>query len=132
MNEYRIALGVVNLNDNYLIGKRALKKKFSPGKWEFISGFVDLNEKPEETIIRELKEETGMNGRVVKSGRSYFILDEEGKWEVFPFLIEVDNGNFKINGKDHEELKWVKINELDKYADLASDMVHLKKEGLVK
>ena len=130
MDNFQIAIGIVKKDKKYLIGKRALKKKFSPGKWEFISGFVELNEKPEKTIIRELKEETGLIGKVIKKGDSYFITDEEGKWTMFPFLIEVKNDNFKKNKKDHEELKWVEIKELNKYEDLISDIVHLKKDIL--
>jgi len=126
MKEYLLSQGIITRKGKYLIGKRAFHKKFSPGKWEFIAGFVDEGETPQETIIRELKEETGIQGKVVKICAPYEVPDNEGMWKIFPFVIEADN-NFKINKEDHEELKWIRASELENYPDLSEDLKHLKK-----
>ena len=41
-----------------------IKRRVEPGKgkWSLPSGFVEMNEIPEETVIRELREETGLKG----------------------------------------------------------------------
>ena len=36
------------------------------GKWCLPSGFVELNESVEKAVIRELKEETGISGKVIR------------------------------------------------------------------
>ena len=34
------------------------------GKWALPSGFIEIDETPEEACLRELEEETGLNGRI--------------------------------------------------------------------
>jgi ADP-ribose pyrophosphatase YjhB (NUDIX family) len=41
-----------------------LVRRADDGKWGLISGWVDPNESPEQTVVRELAEEVGMQGRV--------------------------------------------------------------------
>jgi len=41
-----------------------LVRRVDDGKWGLIAGWVDANETPEETAIRELAEEVGLVGRV--------------------------------------------------------------------
>lgn len=132
IKEYKIVLGVVKFKNKFLIGKRAITKKFAPGKWEFISGFIEEDEKPEQTILRELQEETNLHGRIIKSGETYNFKDKEGNWLVFPYLIGVKNDNFDINKDDHSELKWINLNDLLKYVDISEDIRKLKKMRLLE
>ena len=72
-------------NEEILLVKRA----FSPSKglWGLPGGFIELNETPEDGAIRELKEETNLNGKVVKfltevntaSFSSLFIISSSGR-----------------------------------------------------
>ena len=50
--------------DSILLGRRA----FDPGKgeWGLPGGFMELNETLEEAALRELKEETNLDGKVTK------------------------------------------------------------------
>lgn len=43
-----------------------IKRGIEPGRgrWALPSGFVEENERPEQTVVRELREETGIRGRV--------------------------------------------------------------------
>ncbi len=36
------------------------------GKWALPSGFIEINETPEMACLRELKEETGLKGKIVR------------------------------------------------------------------
>ena len=60
--EYRMAVGiwVSDAEGNLLITRRSKEKRFAPGKWENSGGHVQAGEAPEDGIIRELREETGV------------------------------------------------------------------------
>ncbi len=59
-----VAAFVKNSRNELLLVKRGV----APGKakWALPSGFIEQNEPPEEAVIRELKEETGIRGTVRK------------------------------------------------------------------
>lgn len=42
-----------------------LVRRADDGKWGLVSGWVDPNETPEQTVVREIAEEIGARGRVV-------------------------------------------------------------------
>lgn len=118
MDTYVITTALVEFNGKFLIAKRASTKKFSPNHWEFISGFIEEKESAEETIVRELDEETKFKGKIIKKADPFFFVDEEARWVVIPFLIKVENGKEVINKKDHSEAKWIHIEEVETYKDL--------------
>lgn len=118
MDAFIITTAVIRNKDKYLIAKRAATKKFTPNQWEFISGFMDTPESPEETIIREIKEELNAKGNIIRKSDSFDITDDEGKWTVIPFLIELDTQDIEVNQDDHSEIKWVVASELSNYPDL--------------
>ena len=45
-----------------------VKRKYDPkkGQWCLPGGFIELNETPENACLRELKEETGLSGKIDK------------------------------------------------------------------
>jgi len=126
-----IVSAVVKHKNKYLIAKRAASKKFAPNKWEFISGFVDTSESSEEIILRELKEELNINGKIMKKAEPYLIIDKEARWVVVPFLISVKDETFKLNKKDHSEARFVNIKEFNNYKNLANDFRELKKRKMI-
>lgn len=132
MKTYIIAAALVIYNNKYLIAKRSPNKKFSPDKWEFISGFIEEKESAEETILRELEEETSLKGKIIKSAAPYITEDNESRWIILPYLIETNSANFKRNEIDHSEIKWVTIEELNDYQDLQDDLIKLKQIKFLK
>jgi 8-oxo-dGTP diphosphatase len=47
-----------------LLLKRSMKSKNYPGKWEFPGGKVDPGERFDDAMLREVREETGLNVRL--------------------------------------------------------------------
>lgn len=129
MKHYVITVAVIKNKEKYLIGKRASTKKFAPNQWEFISGFMDIPESPEETILREIKEELDSEGKIIDSSPSFEFTDNEGDWTVIPFLVELSTQEVRINPQDHSEIRWVNMNELNDYPDLE---VFIRNEGIKK
>lgn len=132
MKTYTVASAIIKYKDKYLIGKRATNKKFYPNVWELISGFIEEKEPAEETILREIKEETKVKAKLIKTADPYIIKVVNERWIIIPFLLEAKNNSFKLNKKDHSELKWVSLEELSQITELKEDIKQLKIRGLLK
>lgn len=98
------------------------KRKNSPskGKWSVPGGLVDLGETVEEAVIREVKEETGLdvyNPRLVDVV-SYISLGEKGSvmyhYVIIDYFVTSKGGKPKA-ASDADELKWVSFYEVEKY-----------------
>ncbi len=57
-NPIPVAVGLIRLGDEYILTRNA---NWVEGTFSMISGFVEKGENPEETIVRELKEELGLS-----------------------------------------------------------------------
>ena len=84
------------------------------GQWCLPSGFVELNESIEKAVIRELNEETGINGKVLR------LIDTNSRYnEIYGDLIWVTFEVKKTSGKviardDARDAKYFPINDLPK------------------
>lgn len=95
--------------DRFLIAKRTEDTEIHPGKWDFPGGKIE-DEKPEEAVLRELKEETGLLGEIIRSGDNFILDTEDGKFDIYPFLVKVDPEP-DLN-PEHTDYKWIELEEL--------------------
>jgi 8-oxo-dGTP diphosphatase len=85
--------------------------------WTLPKGLVDRGEKPEETAVREVKEETGLNGRITgKIGDVsywYFIKSENAKCKktVSYYLLEFTSGSTEDHDYEVEHSEWFPLDE---------------------
>ncbi|MEK6937396.1 MAG: NUDIX domain-containing protein [Nanoarchaeota archaeon] len=131
MKTYAIVVGIVKIESKILILKRNPTKRFDPKAWEFVSGFIKDHQSAENTMLREVKEETGLDGELIKSAKSFEVNDKYGRWIIIPFLIKVNSNNIKVNPAEHTEFKWIDINEIDKFETVADLKKDLKVLGLI-
>lgn len=110
---YFAVAGIVMNGNKILIMKKSASDRNYPEHWSFCSGFVKEFEAGEDTVLREIKEETGIDASIVKGGKIKTVLDKNmGKrWVVQVFLCKADKKEVKL---DHEnsEYKWVSLKEL--------------------
>lgn len=55
-----VAVIIINENNEVLLEKKAPSKKQAPNKWALCAGHIEAGDKPENAIIREIKEEIGL------------------------------------------------------------------------
>ncbi|WP_414837373.1 NUDIX domain-containing protein [Candidatus Nanosalina sp. VS9-1] len=98
--------------EKFLVLKRADSMEINPGKWNFASGKIKEDEAAEDAALRELEEETGLKGKILRSGDS-FVDDTGGKvFCVHPFLVLVKDSGVTLNS-EHSEFRWIDADELD-------------------
>jgi 8-oxo-dGTP diphosphatase len=81
-----------------------------PLKWEFPGGKIELNEKPENCLIREIKEELNIEVKIIKILPSNTHTYPSISIELIPFICEKINGEIIL--KEHTDFKWLHKNEL--------------------
>ena len=90
-----------------------VKRKREPykGTWMFPAGFVDYGEHPKETVVREVKEETGLEVKTVQFVDVIQADDDPRQIGHFIFLyrVEVEDGEMKTDEEENEDISWVEI-----------------------
>jgi 8-oxo-dGTP diphosphatase len=111
----------------YLLMKRSGERNTNPGKWEFPSGHIQKKESPRNAALRELEEETGLKGTLLKSGKPFTTETEDGLYRVHPFLVKI-YGQPEIS-REHEKYDWIRPEELEKYDTVEDLRKDLKQVG---
>jgi 8-oxo-dGTP diphosphatase len=134
MATYVAVIGVVKLDDEeedyILLLKRNALRRTSPNKWQTPSGFMNEGESAEEAVLREVKEETTLEGTIKKSGSVFEVVDEWARWIIIPFLISVKSNKVVIDTREHSEFRWVKVNEVSSFECVKGIDEDLKAVGL--
>ncbi|MCK5451838.1 MAG: NUDIX domain-containing protein, partial [Candidatus Aenigmarchaeota archaeon] len=112
--------------------KRNGNRATSPNLWQGVSGALKEREAVEDAVLREVKEETGLDSRIVKAGGIIDVTDKYGRWIVFPFLVSVDSDNVKIDENEHTEYKWINPGEIEDFDCVLGTIKDLTALGLVK
>ncbi len=119
-----VGIGAVIIKE----GKIALIKRGnepSRGKWTIPGGLVELGESPEQAVVRETKEETGLDvdRPSLIDVVSNVDLDEKGKvkyhYVIIDYFVHVKTGTAQASS-DAVELRWVPFDETEKYDLTAS------------
>jgi len=109
---------VITCNGKILLEKR----KYDPGrgKWSIPGGLIELGESVEQTVVREVLEETGLE---VGSPRHIDVVDNVVKDDngdvkyhfiILDYFVKLRGGTLKA-ASDAEDLKWVSFDEVEKY-----------------
>jgi len=108
--EEKSVAAIVYYEDEYLLLKYGL------GHWEFVKGHIEPGETEEETIMRELKEETGIDNAKIVNGFNedyeyYFkFKGQKIHKSVSCYLIKSNTKDVKISF-EHEDFIWLTIDK---------------------
>jgi len=96
------------------------------GMWALPGGFLDMDETLEESVHRELKEETGLENVVLKQLHAFSTpnRDPRGRTITITFYGTIEMINSKVEaGDDARNAKWVKVDEIGQLAFDHQEMI---------
>ena len=107
-----VAIGMVMREGRVLIARRKDGVHLG-GYWEFPGGKIEAGETAEECVRREMREEVGVEVRVVRRLEKIEYEDERGWVRLWPFVCEVVKG--EAEARAAAEVRWVLVGELGSY-----------------
>jgi 8-oxo-dGTP pyrophosphatase MutT (NUDIX family) len=117
----------------YLLLRRSFEKDY----WSIPQGNIEKSEKPDQTVLRELKEETGIDdGKIIEGfkGKYFYVYRRENKTffkEVVCFLVETKIKDVKVSW-EHVAYEWVDFQEAFRRAKKGTKDVLKKANDFLK
>ena len=96
-----------------LLLKRRADDGRNPDKWDCLGGHFLSEESGEDCMIREAKEESGLEVRITKSGRVFEYTDRYGRAVGLPYLLESDSN--RARPTEHSRYVWVLPEAVSRY-----------------
>ena len=114
-NPLPVAVAVAVRDKKFLLIKRGIEPR--KGMWGSASGFIETGESPQEACLRELQEETGVSGTIVKLIGVRRLEDEQiyGDMLAIIYLVQVEEGEVPVAGSDVDDARFFDIDELPEY-----------------
>jgi ADP-ribose pyrophosphatase len=112
-------VGAIIISDGQILLEKR-KNEPGKGKWSIPGGKVDLGETARQTVIREVKEETGLE---VERPKLIDVVDNvtrdsDGKIEyhfvIIDYFVKLTGGILKA-ADDADELQWAPLDDAEKY-----------------
>lgn len=120
----KVTAAICISSNKILIAKRGTNVSLS-GRWEFPGGKLEDGETPEECLKREIKEELNLDIIVGEFFDKSIHKYENGEIELLAYYCEIVSDDMILTV--HEEVKWVKFSDVDRFDFLPADIPLVKK-----
>lgn len=106
MTDRIVVVGAALLDGGRLLAARRSAPADLAGRWELPGGKVEPGERPEDALVRELREELGIEAEAVER--------VPGQWPLrAPYVLQVWTARLRPGSpaprplEDHDELRWL-------------------------
>lgn len=99
----KVTCAIIENNGKILVAQRNENMSL-PLKWEFPGGKIEENETPEDCIVREIKEELGIDLKIKQKLKPNVHFYGVKSIELMPFVCEVVGGELMV--KEHKSILW--------------------------
>lgn len=115
------ACALIDKDGRILMSRRPEGKDFA-GKWEFPGGKMEEGEKPEQTVVRELREELGIEPCERCLQPFFFVSHDYDDFSLFMPLFLCRQWDGFVQPKEKQLIKWVYPNEIEKLDLVPADI----------
>src|SRR5580698_5864023 len=116
-----VACALVDADKRVLIAQRPEGKAMA-GLWEFPGGKIEPGERPEQTLIRELREEIGITVSEPCLAPLTFASHAYDSFHLLMPLYICRRWNGDVTAREGQTLAWVRANKLRDYPMPAADI----------
>src|SRR3981081_400175 len=116
-----VACALLDADGRVLIAQRSSEKQMA-GLWEFPGGKIEAGERPEEALIRELREELGIEVQETCLGPFTFASHVYCDFALLMPLYVCRRWQGIPVPREHQEVKWVRPQDLPRYPMPAADL----------
>lgn len=123
--EYHLTvLGVIMRPDGkFLITRRVMSKAWAPGWWEVSGGAVQAGENSFDAVVREVREETGLDVSDCEGGYLFtYHRENPGEGDnyfvdIYRFVVDFEEADIKLQEEETEGFKLATADEIKELAD---------------
>ena len=123
-DEYHLTvLGVVARPDGkFLITKRVMSKHWAPGWWEVSGGAAMAGEESKDAVVREVREETGLDVSNAQGGYLFtYHRENPGEGDnyfvdVYRFILDFDESDVSIQEAETDGFMLATLDEIKAFA----------------
>jgi 8-oxo-dGTP diphosphatase len=116
-----VAVALVDADGRVLIAQRPESRSMA-GLWEFPGGKIEADERPEDALIRELREELGIAVKEACLAPFTFASHTYGAFHLLMPLYVCRRWEGTPEPRHHAALKWVRPKDLKSYPMPAADL----------
>ena len=109
-----VAVALIDADDRVLIAQRPEGKALA-GLWEFPGGKIDAGERPEDALIRELREELGVTVKEACLAPLTFASYAYPEFHLLMPLYVCRRWEGFVQSREGQALKWVRAKDLRQY-----------------
>lgn len=133
--EYHLTvLGVLRRpDDTFLITKRVMTKNWAPGWWEVSGGAVLAGERSQDAVVREVREETGIDVRGAEGGYVFtYHRENPGEGDnyfvdVYCFTVDITEADVSLQEEETDGYRFATREEI---AQLAAEGIFLHYDSI--
>jgi 8-oxo-dGTP pyrophosphatase MutT (NUDIX family) len=116
VGKYRILIkGIVQYEDKYLIVKKWYDDRVAePYQWEFIDGVLEFGEKPDNAVIRQILEQTGLSTTIDRILYTWSFTTGN-TFNIGISYLCVTSLDSVILSEELVDFKWIKREEFENY-----------------
>ncbi|WP_395153385.1 NUDIX domain-containing protein [Ilumatobacter sp.] len=109
-----VATAVLVKADQILLCHRHPNRRWYPNVWDIPGGHIDAGETPADAVLRELREELGIEVRI-ESNEPFRVFDPAPGLTLYVWVVTEWSGEITNRAPDeHDELGWFGLDDLER------------------